>query len=476
MAITRRQFIRRTGLATAGTLLGPSLFATPLVRRAFAALGDRYLVVIFLDGGNDGLNTVVPYDDGNLGGDGLRTAYEAARRAGSLRLTTQQLDATVLDRPGDLDATGSLLALHPGLIGLKHLYDAGQLAVIQGCGYPDYNLSHEESRIIWQTGNPLKLGPLSGTGWLGRHLAATYGATEIPAVTIANSVAAELRQTTTSVLALRRLSRFGFPWDGYGNDQAAKAAAFAALHDAAAAGAQPTQAYIGNAGRATLESTSAYPPLDDDYESDRASFDAEYDALDTSPADNLREIAKIIYGVSRGVPGVAARFFQFSYGGYDTHADQGGAVGQHANLHRAVGDALELFYQDLADMGQADKVLTVIWSEFSRRIEQNANGTDHGSQGPMFVIGGPNAVVAGVYGNHPNIHESDLASDGNTVYRQSVNDFRSTDFRDVFGTILKHWLHMSEAQILSSVLIPDALPGEYWTPANGIDLDMGFLP
>ncbi|HEY8515704.1 MAG TPA: DUF1501 domain-containing protein [Candidatus Binatia bacterium] len=473
MAITRRQFIRRTGLATAGTLLAPSLFTSPLVRRAFADLGDRYLVVIFLDGGNDGLNTVVPVDDG---AGTLRTDYEAARRAGNggLRLSTASLASTIV---GNDPNTGALLALHPGLVGLTQLADSGNasLAVIQGCGYPEYNLSHEESRLIWQTANPLRLTPLSGSGWVGRHLAATYGPSQIPAVCVQDSIAPDFRQNVTSVLAVRRLGDFGFPWDDYGDDQAAKEAAFAALHAAASAGSQPTQVFVGNAGTATLQSTSSYPVVHDLYQTDRGAFGQLYSEIDRRLAYDLREVAKIIYGVSSGVPGVGARFFQLSNGGYDTHSDQGGALGQHYELHRELGDSLKVFYDDLADMGVADKVLTVVWSEFSRRIEQNGNGTDHGSQGPMFVIGGPNAVNGGVYGNHPNINKADLESDGNTRYRQTPHDFRSTDFRDVFGTILKHWLNMSPAQITSNVLIPDALPGEYWSVANGIDFDMGFL-
>src|SRR5690606_4117563 len=184
----------------------------------------------------------------------------------------------------------------------------------------------------------------------------------------------------------------------------------------------------------------------------RGAFGQLYSEIDRRLAYDLREVAKIIYGVSSGVPGVGARFFQLSNGGYDTHSDQGGALGQHYELHREFGDSLKVFYDDLADMGVADKVLTVVWSEFSRRIEQNGNGTDHGSQGPMFVIGGPNALNGGVYGNHPNIAKSDLEGDGNTRYRQTAHPFRSTDFRDVFGTILKHWLNMSQPQILSNVL------------------------
>jgi len=481
MAITRRQFIRRTGLATAGTLLGPSLFANPFVRRAFADLGDRYLVVIFLEGGNDGQNTVVPVTNG---GGTLRSDYEANRftGGGGIQLTPGQLAATLI---GNDPNTGGQLAIHPGFLnGFKPLYDAGQLAVIQGCGYPEYSLSHDEARTIWETANPLSNGVLSGTGWVGRHLAATYGGSQIPGVCISDSVAPEFKQNSTSVLAIERLEDFGFPWDDFNSDfepnsdEANKEAAFTALYGNASGGAQATQSFIGNAGNATLVSTNVYPQLHTAYETDRSSFSQLYDAIGRSVADDLHEVAKIVYGVKSGAVGVQARFFHVTNGGYDTHSDQGGATGQQHDLHQEVGDSLKVFYDDLADMGTADKVLTVIWSEFSRRIEQNGSGTDHGSQGPMFVVGGANALNGGVYGNHPNISAADINQDGNgnTIYRQTANAFRSTDFRDVFGTILKHWLNMSQPQILSNILIPDAASGEYWNLTNGINLDMGFLP
>ena len=175
-----------------------------------------------------------------------------------------------------------------------------------------------------------------------------------------------------------------------------------------------------------------------------------------------------------GAPNVNARFFELRNGGYDTHSDQGGGStdSQHYKLHREVGDAIELFYEDCADMGVADKICIVTWSEFARRIEQNDNGTDHGSQGPMFVIGG--SVNGAVYGNHPNISSDALDDDGNTVYSQAADDpFRSTDFRDVYGTLLKNWLNVPEGTILSSVLTPDVgSPGSNWTVPN---FDLGFI-
>src|SRR6185295_5540215 len=200
----------RSGVAAAAGLLGPSLFANPFVRRALAeTLGDRYFVVLYLDGGNDGLNTVVPVDDG---GGALRTAYEVARKTGvgGLQLTPTDLAATLI---GSDPNTGAQLGLHPGLTGLKALYDAGKLAVVQGCGYPDYTLSHDESRAIFASGS--LLGNTSPTGWLGRYLAANYGGSEIPGVCISDHVPHELRQGATSVLTVGRLRDFRFPYDDF---------------------------------------------------------------------------------------------------------------------------------------------------------------------------------------------------------------------------------------------------------------------
>ena len=121
-------------------------------------------------------------------------------------------------------------------------------------------------------------------------------------------------------------------------------------------------------------------------------------------------------------------------------------------------------------MGVASRVCIVTWSEFARRIPQNDNGTDHGSQGPMFVIGG--SVVGGVYGRHPDIFNLD--NDENTVYKQSAVTHRSTDFRDVYGTVLKHFVNMTQADILANVLAVDGgNPANFWTTAN---FDLGFLP
>jgi uncharacterized protein (DUF1501 family) len=472
MAITRRQFLKRTGLVTAGSLLGPSLFENPFVRRALAdTIGDRYFVVLFLDGGNDGLNTIVPYDD--VGG--LRSAYMATRNTGPGGLRLASSDLLVPSLAFSDPNTGTQLGFHAGLAGLRDLYDLGKVAVVQGCGYPEYSLSHEQSRVIWQTANPLGVGSYVANGWMGRYLAANYASNQVPGVGIADSIPGEFKTTATSVLAIRRLARFGFPYDNdYPGDDGFRRAAFDALYASASASPQAALNFLGKGGTATLVSSESYPPLHGLYQTDRASWDEQYDTLDTGTARGFREIAKVIYGVTQGVPNVDARFFQLSNGGYDTHSDQGGADpdGQHFSLHREVAESLQLFYNDCADMGVANKLCVLLWSEFSRRIPQNDNGTDHGSQGPMFVIGG--TVNGGVYGNHPNIDPAALDQDENTEYRQDNDPYRATDFRDVYGTVLKHWLNMPPATILANVLPLD--PGDptfYWTQEN---FDLGFLP
>lgn len=471
MAMTRREFLKRAGILTAGTIGAPRLFGGPLVRQAFAdTIGDRYLVVLFLDGGNDGQNTVIPLtNDG-----GLLNAYNANRSAGPGGIRITPGEASVPSLAFSDPNTGAQLGLHPGLSSLTSMYDEGDVAVIQGTGYPDYSLSHEESGTIWTTANPTGNAFIASTGWCGRHLGFEYGPSDIYAVTVGDAIADELKTTDTSVLAIRRLSRFGFPLDPFNDsDHPIYELSFQELYAHAAGSLEPTTALLGNSGLSTYASTQSYPPLHNLYNADRGGFSDAYGALGNSMGRDLREVAKMIYGVATGQPGVNSRFFQLRNGGYDTHADQGGADpnGQHYGLHKEVADAVSLFFQDMADMGVANKVTLVVWSEFSRRIPQNANGTDHGSQGPMFVIGG--AVNGGVYGNHPDI--TSLDGQENTVYSQNPgNGFRSTDFRDVFGTVLKHWVGMSQANILANVLPVDTVgsANDYWHTAN---FDMGFL-
>lgn len=467
MKVSRRRFLQG---ATAGALLGPSIFNHALVRNSLAnSIGSKHLVVVFLDGGNDGISTICPVDDG---GATLRQAYEAHRDTGSGG--TRLLSGNLL--PIGVDAnTGANLGLHPSLQGLHDIHTThGSVAFIQGCGYPEYSLSHDESRGIWETASPRGGSPPGG--WVGRHLAAGYGPTDVPAVAVNWNLPGDFRNTGTSVLTMKRVEWAGFPYDWrYGGDTAAKRAAFEAIHAEAGASAQKQLGYIGQSGTSTLISSEAYPQLHDLYRNARPSWDAQYEDLDTAMADDFREIAKIMYGVQQGVPNVTARYFQCSKGGYDTHSDQGGDGPEDrlSSLHSEVADALKVFYEDLDDMGIIEEVAILVWSEFSRRIQQNDSGTDHGSQGPMILLGGK--VRGGIFGNHPNINAAALDDSGNTPYSQDGADpFRSLDFRDVYGGILKQWVGMSQGDVLSLLPLDVGPASEYWTVEN-FDMDL-FLP
>jgi uncharacterized protein (DUF1501 family) len=478
MAITRRQFIKRAGIFTAGTLVGNNFLTRPFLRQAVAdTIGDRYFVSFYLDGGNDGLNTVVPYGNGPSGN--LRQWYEASRGippangTGGIRVLTSELNNTLIaNDPG----TGAGLGLHPGFRngttgGLHRLYQQGKVAVIQGVGYPNPNLSHEQSTIKWETGDPLGTAGY-GTGWVGRHLAANYVGSAIPAFCVRSTVAGDFAQTTTSVLAVSRIQNFTFPHDSEANSQqrARHATAFQALYNEALASPHPLLGYTGSIGRAAFQATQVYPLLHTEYRNDRRSWNDQYadttGSLGTSTARDLREVAKVIYGVINGR--VNTRFFSVRNGGYDTHSDQGGgaAGGQHYDLHKEVSDAVELFYEDCRDMGVANKLCILIWSEFSRRVQQNDNGTDHGSQGPVFAVGG--SVVGGVYGKHPNINPANL-DDGNTRYYQGplTTAYRSTDIRDVYGTVLTKWMSMPTVQVDALLpLDPSGDPLSFWRSRN----------
>jgi uncharacterized protein (DUF1501 family) len=459
MGINRRNFLAGSGLLGAGLATMP-IFGNPFVRRALANIGNRYLVVVFLDGGNDGLNTITPIDNG---GGTLRQDYDAHR-------TTLAIDPGDLLVLGDDPLSGAALGLNPALSGFAQLHAASRLALIQNCGYPDPNLSHEKSKQIWQTASPL--GVNTGDGWLGRGLDLHgYGSSEIPVVATGDRIPGEFAQRSTGVLTIREIEDFGFPADDeLAGDESARREAFASLYASAATGGPDVLRYLGATGTAMLGATASYPPLHDAYASSRPGFLEAWNSLGGEVAPQLREIAKVIHGVNSGVPGVESRFFHATQFGFDSHASQGRAVagGWHYDRMRDLGDALALFYDDLEDMGLADDVLVLVWSEFGRRVQQNANGTDHGTAAPLFLLGG--AVNGGTYGPHANLAESALDWGGNPPYSQDPADpFRSRDFRDVYGTILKHWVGLDEAALLASVLPPDPAgldPNAYWTPGT----------
>lgn len=402
--LRRRDFVRYgTALVTLGAAV-PEVFrraatVEALDRAASAAPPGKTLIIVQLAGGNDGLNTVVPYADG---------AYRDARR----RLSVPEDEIVRLnDRAG----------LHPRLAPLKPFWDAGRLAIIEGVGYPEPNLSHFTSMRIWQTASPD--GSLHG-GWVGKYLDDLERREHDPfyGFNVGQALAPELTTGTTAVPAVTTVADYQLqasddPADGQARRQALlklyetypKAAPYAALLETTLDDALHTSAQLQQAA-ATYRPAVEYPR--------------------TPLGSGLLLLAQVI----AAQPGL--RVGHVTLGGFDTHARQ---TPVHERLLEDLAGGLAAFLADLEAHGKAEHVLVMTWSEFGRRVAENgSDGTDHGTAAPMFFLGA--GVRGGFYGEPPSLASLE---NGNLRY--------TTDFRSVYATVIEQWLGAPARPILGGV-------------------------
>ncbi len=421
MPITRREFMRRSALVGAAvTAPHPLLRAMLGAGVAHAAPADAILVIVQLEGGNDGLNTVIPSAAGLQ-----RTTYDTKRP--NLGVPLGNLGTTGIGSSG-----GTALALHPTMTGLKTLFDAGKLAVVNGVGYPNQNLSHFRSEDIWFGALDPTAAPADNfeTGWFGRYLdTAGFGPSNIVAVDVNETLNPIFISTNSNVLAVRRISDFVIPDDPDYPDLAAKKAALQAAY---AVEADPletdgVQLSIGTSGDAMLGKIDVYANVSTSWSSNLNGVGG---ALGTS----LKQVASILRYDALGMgPATGARFFHVRLGGFDTHTQQQANLltgAQPIRLQR-VSDSLKAFYDDMVTLGIANKVLLMTFSEFGRRVAENGSGTtagtDHGAASPLFIVG--QTVNGGLYGTFPDLTDLD---GGNTKW--------NVDFRQVYATIIDKWL------------------------------------
>jgi uncharacterized protein (DUF1501 family) len=400
--ISRRRFLTGLGVgATAAVAAGYGLSvwndggsgratSGARTRRVPSNLGgrsDRTLVVIELGGGNDGLNTVVPIAD---------PAYR------TLRPTMGVTDAIPLD-----DAVG----LHPQLAKLAARYHAGQVALVEGVGYPDPNLSHFASLGYWWSGAP---GQSGGTGWLGRYLDGTVGAEDpLAGVSIGLVPSPALLGTQSFATAIADVSGLqpNLPaWAGDVDDLLARWGGFAPA-------SPDPRTLMGEVQRAITHTVAARRNLDRDLAGSAA----------TSSLALAAQLA-----VSDHPPRVV---YVTDLGDFDTH--QGQAQRQPVLL----GDldaGIEEFFAAVDAAGRADRVLMMTVSEFGRRPGENGSGTDHGTAAPHFLIG------AGVRGGRYGAPSSLTALDphGNLV--------ATTDFRALYATVLGGWFAVDPIPVLGA--------------------------
>jgi len=370
------------------------------------------LVVLQMAGGNDGLNTVIPYAD---------DAYHVARPR--LRLAADQV--LKIDNH---------IGLNPKLSGLKSFYDEGHLAIVQGVGYPNPNRSHFRSTEIWQTASDAD--HTSSDGWLGRYFDnCCSGADPTVGVAIGGETPQAFAAKNPTGVTFSRPEQFRFQPSARANGQmSAEEMFFRELNEGAAGDESGTSASnaggsIGAIPGKTKNDLSTLDflqrtALDAQLSSDKIlAIARKYKSTVPYPQGQLAVSLNIIARMIAG--GLATRVYYASQGGFDTHAGQ---VNTHERLIGEFNEAVSAFVADLKQQGNFDRVLLMTFSEFGRRVQENANGgTDHGAAAPMFVLGG--AVKAGLFGKHPSLTDLDR---GDLKF--------NTDFRSVYGTVLDRWL------------------------------------
>ncbi|MBI3861983.1 MAG: DUF1501 domain-containing protein [Planctomycetia bacterium] len=401
MPISRRDFLASSAALACAT--GASAFWKSVALAAPAAdqpgAADTILVVIELTGGNDGLNTVIPHGD---------PAYAAARPK--------------LKPAGNrIVRINDSLAFHPALGGLAKLLERSQLTILQGVGYPNPNRSHFTSMDIWHTA---MLTPEEAYGWLGKGIEKLGSAINGIAVG-GDTTPRALSGPTGRAVTLRTLADYDLQVAGSGDSDRRRLVIqnFAAR---ASADSGDLADLVRQSSRETYRSLARLRQI-------AARYDTPVKYPTTGLAGRLKLVAQLI------AAGVPERVYYTSLGGFDTHSNQGE---QHHNLLAELSGAIEAFQSDIAHHGQQKRVLTVTFSEFGRRVKENASlGTDHGAASQMFAVG--EAVNAGPLGDHPSLTDLD---DGDLKFH--------TDFRRVYATILDQWLKVPSAEILGAEFKP----------------------
>lgn len=404
----KRRLFLRTGTAASLPLFVNGFGIGLMPRSSFMNFvdpdSDRIMVLVQLDGGNDGLNMLIPLDQ-----------YSALSAVRSDLLIPENSVLKLYDHVG----------LHPAMTGLKSLFDDGNLLAVQGVAYPDQNRSHFRSTDIWQSGS--SADQFLTTGWLGRYFDKNVNSypegfpnAEYPdpfAITIRAQVSETCQGLTAnysmavtdpfSVYPVDETTIDGLPDTNFGHEMAF-------LIDA-------------------LRQTNAYADTIVGAAENGANLSTLYDD-NNQLAQQLKTVALLISG------GLKTKVFVVRIGGFDTHANQveGGEAesGQHANLLGFLSDAIHAFQDDLKLLGVDKRVIGMTFSEFGRQIAANDSlGTDHGTAAPLFLFG--SCIQGGVLGENPSISQQLEPQAGVPM---------QYDFRDVYASLLREWFLASDQQ------------------------------
>jgi uncharacterized protein (DUF1501 family) len=403
----RRDFLRTSALlgfgASVPTFLGKSAFAAPTSDKPGAK--DTILVVVQLTGGNDGLNTVIPFADAEYA----------------------KLRPNIGIKKDEAKKLTDSLGLHPSMGEFAKLHDDGALCVVQGVGYPNPDQSHFRSMDIWHAASTEQS---LTEGWLGK----AFKEKAVPGFHLADSTkeSAPLALTGAPARIPSITSLEDFQLKVAAADPKEREKQKKLIESVSGGGSEGKPDLLDFVKRTATTTYASTEKL--------ASIGKNYTPKVTYPttalANRLKLAAQLIDA------GVGARLFYVSLDGFDTHAGQGGATGGHATLLETVSGAISAFYRDVAARGHGERVCVMTFSEFGRRAKENGSkGTDHGSGAPLFLVGG--RVKAGVVGDHPSLTKLE---DGNLKHH--------TDFRTVYAAVLNEWLGVDATKVLGKGFAP----------------------
>ena len=360
---------------------------------------DPVLVVLQLSGGNDAVNTIVPYGD----------PFYADNRP-VVRVDEEQV-LRIDDKVG----------FNPAMAPLKALYDQGKVAVIQGIGYPNPNRSHFRSMDIWHTCEPDKVGT---EGWLGRAIRDMDPNSEnvLTGVNFGRGLPRALAASGVPVASVGNLDTYGV-LTGIEDDQRDEALDLFARMYSPSMGRGPVTDYLTQTGMDALKGADILNTAPEQYSSG-----VEYG--NDTVAQYMRNIAQVhLAGF-----GCRVLYTTAPYNSFDTHA---GEMVAHAKLWTETSNAIADFYADLSEHGASDNVTLLVFTEFGRRVHDNGSGTDHGSGGVAFVIG--DAVKGGLYGEYPSLAPDKLL-EGDLHY--------NNDFRSLYSTLAGKWMGLDPNAIV----------------------------
>ena len=357
-------------------------------------------VVVQLTGGNDFMNTIIPYNS--------PVYYDNRPLVGIPQGQALPIDDT--------------LAFHPQMGAFKDLYDRGMVAIVQGIGYPNSNRSHFRGMDIWHTCTPHEV---STVGWVGRTLRELdpEGENPLTGINFGVGLPRAMAMPGVPVTSVSNLDNYGLMTGIEIEEQRDQALDIFKQMYGPAIGTGPVMEYLSRTGQDVLSGADILKVAPERYEST-----IEY--ADNPIAKSLRDVVRV------HTADLSTRIFYTSHGGYDTHANE---VPTHPKLVGDLSGAISDFFADLEEHDADDNVVMLVFTEFGRRVYDNGSGTDHGSGGGAFIIGKP--VEGGMYAEYPSLNPSDWVNSGEDLPH-------TIDYRGIYGTILEQWLEVEAAPIV----------------------------